>query len=149
MPSVNCGCDGAPQARRLLIYHGAEILVDIGFDEAYDRSRPIAPVAGAAKIKALVDTGARESCVDIDLAARLRLPQCDRRVVSTVNGPMTVDFHLAQIHVPALKFTIDGPFAAVPLVASKFRCEALLGRSFLSYVKMTYDGPSGAVVISI
>ncbi len=147
MLSVNCGCEGAAQSQRLLVYHGPQLLVDVGFDEKFNPKINAAPIPGIAKLKALVDTGARESCVDSALAVRLGLPHFDRRTVSTVNGKMDVDFHLAQIHVRALRFTIWGPFAAVPLIASGFRCEALLGRSFLSHFKMVYDGPSGAVVI--
>lgn len=54
-----------------------------------------------------------------------------------------VDFHLAQIHVPVLRFTIIGWFAAVPLSDSGFRHEVILGRSFLKYLKLIYDGPTG------
>ncbi len=60
-----------------------------------------------------------------------------------------MDFYLAQIYIPSLKFTQRGIFAGVPLIASGFRHEALVGRSFLSYVKMQYDGGSGLVEISL
>jgi hypothetical protein len=56
---------------------------------------------------------------------------------------MLVDYFLAQIYVPALRLAIGGPFGALPLAASGLKFEALLGRSFLQYVKVEYDGTAG------
>lgn len=147
MLRVNCGCDGAPQAQLLLIYHGPEILVDIGFDEKWTRTTNAPPRPGAAQIKALVDTGAEESCIDDTLAKRLVLPHVDRRLVSSVNGKFEVDYYRAQLCVPALKFTVSGRFAALPLLASGLKFQVLVGRSFLSHVRMEYDGQTGKVKI--
>lgn len=143
MLKVSCGCAGAPQAQALLIHHGPAIVVTIGFDPEWRPDANAPPAPGASSLRALIDTGARQSCVDSDLALRLGLPQFDRKQVSSVGGIVMVNFHLAQVHVPSLKFTQSGPFAAVPLLASGFKYEALLGRSFLSYVKLRYDGPLG------
>ena len=147
MLKVNCGCDGAPQAQALLFHHGPEILVNLGFDEQWTRTAEVAPKAGAAQLKALVDTGARESCIDVGFAKRLVLPHVDRRTVSSVSGKSEVDYYRAQIHIPQLKFTITGLFAALPLLASGFSFPVLLGRSFLKYVRMEYDGVTGKVEI--
>jgi predicted aspartyl protease len=135
MLKVSCGCAGAPQAQALLIHHGPAINVSIGFDPNWDPKLNAAPAAGASSLRALIDTGARQSCIDSELALKLSLPHFDRKPVSSVGGIVMVNFHLAQVHVPSLKFTQRGPFAAVPLIASGFKYEALLGRSFLSYVK--------------
>jgi predicted aspartyl protease len=132
-----------------LEYHGPEIWVDIGFDPDYKPDKNAPPVPTISRVKALVDTGARQSCIDSSLASELGLPVFDRRRVSGVNGVIEVDFHLAQVHVPSLRFTLQGAFAGVPLIASGFRQRALVGRSFLSYVKMAYDGQTGEVVISV
>ena len=148
MLSVNCGCQGAPQGQVLLIHYGPQIWVDIGFDPNYKPDKNIPPIPKISRVLALVDTGAKESCIDSALALDLGLPVFDRRTVSGVNGTLEVDFHLAQVHVPSLRFTLQGAFAGVPLAASGFKQKALVGRSFLSYVKMEYDGPTGEVVIS-
>lgn len=148
MLSVNCGYQDAPQGQKLLIHYGPEIWVDIGFDPQYRPNRNAPPIPKISKVIALIDTGARESCIDSALAAELNLPTFDRRRVSGVNGTLEVDFHLAQVHVPSLRFTLQGAFAGVPLAASGFKQKALVGRSFLSYVKMDYDGRDGSVVIS-
>lgn len=148
MLSVNCGFDETPQGQKLLIHYGPTIAVHIGFDPIWKSHVNAPPALSSPKLRALIDTGARESCVDSELAMKLGLPHFDRRPVSSVSGKVVVDFHVAQVHVPSLRFTQSGPFAAVPLIASGFKFEALLGRSFLSYVQMTYDGVAGSVTVS-
>ena len=147
MLRTNCGHQGAPQGQALLVHYGPEIRVHVGYDHAWQPQSNAAPIAGTMDLLALIDTGARQSCIDSALAARLELPHFDRRPVSTCNGKVLVDFYLAQVHVPALRFTQRGPFAGVPLVASGFKNQVLLGRTFLSYLRMEYDGPSGQVVL--
>lgn len=115
MRSANCGFDDAPQGPKLLVHYGPEILVDIGFDQDYRRDTNRPPKRQLDSVQALIDTGARESCIDSALAAELQLPIFDRRPISGVLGSHEVGFHLAQIHVPALKFTLYGRFAGVPL----------------------------------
>lgn len=122
--------------------------VHVGYDANWDPRCNAAPLATTKDLRALIDTGARQSCIDSELAVRLALPHFDRREISTCNGKVKVDFYAAQIHVPALMFTQRGPFAAVPLIASGFRYEVLLGRSFLSYLRMEYDGTTGEVVLA-
>lgn len=100
------------------------------------------------KLWALVDTGATESCIDADLAAKLQLPIVDRRRVAGVSGIKDVDMHLAHIHVPGLAFTLYGAFAGVNLVAGGQMHCALIGRTFLRHCKMIYDGLTGDVTIS-
>ena len=144
---VSCGYAGAPQAQAQLIHHGPAVSVNIGFDLAWNPRSNTAPVLGASSLRDIIDTGARQSCIDSELAIKLELPHFDRRPISSVAGIVMVDFHRAQVHAPALRFTQSGPFAAVPLIASGFKYEALLGRSFLSYVKMCYDGPLGDAIM--
>jgi hypothetical protein len=144
MLRVKSGFEGANQATLLLIHYGPEITVNVGFDEKWRTTSSAPPSLGASSLKALVDTGARESCIDCELAQRLRLPHVDRRLVRSVTGPMEVDYFRAHVHVPLLKFTMSGQFAALPLASSGFQFQALLGRSFLQYVQLVYDGPKGA-----
>ena len=145
MLSTNCGFLGAPQAHAQLWHHGPSIRVDLGFDPKYRPTDKRLPKWQISGVEALVDTGARESCIDSALATELSLPVFDRRTVSGVNGLLEVDFHMAQIHVPSLRFILRGRFAGVPLVSSGFQHHVVVGRSFLSYFKMEYDGPLGDV----
>jgi len=148
VPSVNCGYDDPHKGCGLLVSYGPSLLVNIGFDPKYKPEDQTPPRPGIASVEALVDTGALESCIDSLLAAQLSLPIFDRRKVIGVHGAEEVNMHLAQIHVPALKFTVHGEFAAVPLVESGLGYKALIGRTFLRHVTMTYDGRTGGVKIS-
>jgi predicted aspartyl protease len=123
-------------------------MVDIGFDPTFQPGESAKPTAGIAGVQALVDTGATECCIDNLLAASLNLPVVDRKPISGVGGRITVNVYLAQIHVPSLPFTIYGQFAGVDLVAGGQGHVALMGRTFLRHLQMTYDGVSGAVTLS-
>lgn len=150
MPEVECGFKDIPGGARgtdLLVFYGPTIAVDIGFDANYQPAQGGVPVAGMSGIATLVDTGATESCIDSMLATQLNLPIVDKRMTSGAHGSQEVNVHLAQVHIPALKYTIWGQFAAVHLAAGGQPHKALLGRTFLSSFQLTYDGKTGAVVI--
>ncbi len=105
MPRTKCGFVDSPagSGRPALVAHGPTLFVDIGFDPAYDPAAPTRPpVLAATKLWALVDTGATESCIDSDLAAKLQLPVVDQRRVAGVGGSKEVSMHPGHIHVPGL-----------------------------------------------
>jgi predicted aspartyl protease len=124
--------------------------VDIGFDPAYNpTAQPlISPTPGLKGLEALVDTGATISCIDNLLAAQLSLPIIDRRPVCGAHGSADANVYLAQIHVPALIFTIHGEFIGVDLQAGGQMHKALIGRTFLRHFTMTYEGRTGTVILS-
>ena len=101
------------------------------------------PSARGFELEALVDTGAQDSCIDRLLAAQLSLPVVDRQAVCGVHGLREVDVYLAQIYIPALKFTEYGKFAGVELKEGGHRQHILLGRTFLSHFILEYDGKNG------
>src|SRR4051812_19731445 len=113
--AANCGYKDAPQGRKLLEYHGPNIEVHIGLDPTWtkDEERRRAPKPDRSNLKALIDTGAQESCIDGALANELGLPVVNQRKVGGV-GLLIVDVHNAQVHIPMLRHTIHGPFAAIP-----------------------------------
>jgi len=140
MQKLECGYPNEPD---FLIFFGPVLKVRIGFDPKFrDGARPNLP---ATEHAALIDTGAFASCIDSTLASTLGLPVIDRRLVSGVHGEGEVNVHLAQIYIPSLKFSTKGPYAAVHLHAGGQPYGALLGRSFLRFFTMTYDGQKGAV----
>ena len=125
-------------------------MVDIGFDPSFEMvdGKHAPPKPGVTGIRALVDTGAGESCIDSALAAELNLPIVDRRMVSGAHGSQEVNMHLAQVRVPSLNFTIYGAFAGVHLAAGGQVHQALIGRTFLNSFTMVYEGITGTVTIS-
>ena len=150
MPSVKCGfidIPGGVPANDLLSLWGASLHVDIGFDPNYSPGGKASPVPGRTGLPAQIDTGAGESCIDSLLAAQLNLPIVDRRMIAGAHGAKELNMHLAQIHIPALNFTIYGAFAGVDLRAGGQPLDALLGRTFLKHFKMIYEGTTGSVEI--
>ena len=151
MPSTQCGWNDIPggsSGADLLINQGPLLFVDIGFDPNFNIASPGVPVPGRTNLPALVDTGAGESCIDSLLAAQLNLPLVDRRTVAGVHGASAVNMHLAQVHVPALGFTIYGQFAGVDLRLGGQSIDALIGRTFLCRLRMSYDGLTGQVELT-
>ena len=151
MRSTSCGFDDSAgvTGRELLVQNGPTLLVDIGFDPTYRTDGTSGPPNLAMKdVRALVDTGATQSCIDSELAMTLALPIVDQAKVSGVSGEMVVNMHLAHIFIPSLPFTVYGAFAAVDLAAGGQTHLALIGRTFLRHFRMTYNGLTGAVIIS-
>ena len=153
MAKAACGFDTTPgsNGHDLLVSFGPTLLVSIGFDPNFktDGSAKIpVPKAGIEQVRALVDTGATECCIDSMLAAQLSLPVIDKRKIAGVHGAQEVSIHLAQIYVPSLHHTIYGAFAGVHLVAGGQWHQALIGRSFLRSFTMVYEGKTGTVILS-
>ena len=151
MAQTKCGFNDGPagQGRQLLATYGPTLLVDIGFDTTYDPLVPgKIPIAGVTGMRALVDTGACECCIDSLLASQLNLPIADRRPISGVHSSHIANMYLAQIHIPALAFTLYGMFAGVDLAAGGQVHRALIGRTFLLGFTLIYEGRTGNVIIS-
>ncbi|HSY17645.1 MAG TPA: hypothetical protein VK815_04885 [Candidatus Acidoferrales bacterium] len=151
MANTQCGflnVPGGASAKDLLVSYGPTIFVDIGFDPNFKLGQPNPPVPGITGIRALVDSGATESCIDSVLAAQLNLPIIDRRTFSGIGGKHEVNIHLAQVRFPSLNFTLYGAFAGVHLEAGGQWHKALIGRTFLQHYTMTYEGRTGVVTLS-
>jgi hypothetical protein len=155
MPQTHCGFVDDPGAGvsgpLLLVTYGPTIQVDIGFDPLF-KANPNAsvptPKPAITGQHALVDSGASECCIDSLLAAQLNLPVVDRRPISGIHGKEEVNIHLAQIYVPSLGHIMYGRFAGVHLAAGGQVHRAILGRTFLKYFRMSYNGATGEVILS-
>jgi predicted aspartyl protease len=154
MPETKCGFEDVPGGASgcdLLMTYGPTIFVNIGFDPAYkwsDTNPPPPPIPGITDIRALVDTGAGECCIDSLLASKLNLPIVDKRTISGSYGSHEMNMYLAQIHIPALNVTMYGAFAGVHLSAGGQWHMALIGRTFLRHYTTVYQGRTGTVTIS-
>ncbi len=145
MSEAACGFVG-PQAAALLRDVGPTLKVDLGYDLDYDPRTPARPpTPSTTGVLALIDTGARRSCIDSDLAVSLGLPVVDQLTVSGVAGLARFNLHIAQMHVGSLQFTLVGNFAGVHLATGRQRHAVLIGRDVLSLFRLEYDGLSGAV----
>ena len=143
MPTTRIETDQAA-----LVRLGPTLLVQIGFDQAFQPDTATPPSLPESQLAALVDTGASDSCIDSDVARDLQLPVVDQRRIAGIQGPYTTNVCLAQMHIPDLSFTVYGRFAVVHLAAGGQPHFALLGRDFLRHFSMTYEGRTGSVTIS-
>ena len=145
MPYTEVGFDDPSE----LYQWGPILRVRIGFDPSYRLETPTHPNIPQTDLPALIDSGALTNCIDVSLAERLQLPKIDQYPVTGVHGPVPTDFYAAQIYIPSMNWIFPGIFAGLPLQASRQPYYALIGRSFLYHVTMTYEGATGRVVIAI
>jgi hypothetical protein len=148
MPEIECGFDddGLVLGCDRLVSDGPTLFVDIGFDPQFDPADTAKmPILALKQVAAVIDTGATISCIDKSIAAALHLPVVDKQNFSGIGGLYETEMHSAQIHVPSLNFVIHGQFAGVDLLGGGQQHLALIGRTFLRYMKMTYDGTTGKV----
>ncbi len=150
MRQTKCGFNDTPGivGSDLLERFGPTLIVNIGFDPKHTVTSKTPPIPGISNVQALVDTGAGECCIDNLLAAQLSLPIVDRRPISGAHGSHDTNMYLAQIHIPALSFTMYGVFAGVDLIAGGQVHSALIGRTFLKHLTMVYEGRTGTVTLS-
>ena len=141
MPTVDIG----PVDPDILIVVGPTIDVRIGFDPNYRAGPGLVPSLPDNNYSALVDTGARDSCIDSALASALSLVVVDQRWIAGVGGPQLVNVYAAQMYVPSLNWIIYGDFHGVHLTAGRQPHFALIGRTFLRHHTLFYDGRSGVV----
>jgi len=146
MPEQECGFPGN---QNHLVSFGPTLQVQIGFDPVYQPETGKNPNLPNTQYHALVDTGASISCIDSSVATALKLPVIDEGMISGVSGSSVVNIYLAQIYIPVFNFTQYGGFHGVDLHAGGQPHSALLGRSFLRYMKMIYKGDTSSVVISL
>jgi len=149
MPTTSCGFPPAPghSSSQQLEQWGPTLSVLVGFDPQFRAGSDTPPKLPSTLIPALVDTGAAISCIDTNLVKSLNLPLVGTQKFSGMAGSSDRTMHLAQIRVPTLNANIYGDFAAVDLLAGGQPHALLLGRSFLSHFRITYDRRSGDVII--
>lgn len=136
MPSVECGISGSPSG---LWAQGPIIRVAIGRPADTERSH---------SSLALIDTGARESAIDVKLAFDARLQIVDIRSYGSAAGAYETPEYLANLTVPALNLGKHGRFGGTRLAELGYDFGVLLGRDFLLSAQMVYDGRTGSVVVS-
>ena len=136
MPSVECGVSGFPGG---LWERGPIIEVAIG--------RPGDTGSSHAAL-ALIDTGARDSAIDIKLAFDAGLQIVDIRSYGSAAGAYATPQYLADLTVPALNLGKHGRFGGTRLSELGYNFGVLLGRDFLLSAQMVYDGRTGSVIVS-
>lgn len=100
-------------------------------------------------VEALIDTGARESCIDESLATDLQLPLVDRVQAAGVGGGHEFNVYLGYVRIVALNYVQYGRFMGVKLQDGGQPHHVLLGRTLLQGMVMVYDGRDGTCRLAI
>ena len=145
MAMIDCGFENRPNT---LAHRGPTLFARIGFDADFRDGSGSHPNLPEHEFPVLVDTGASDNAIDIELAMALDLPIIGRERIAGVQGASEANTYLAQIYIPSLNHTIYEQIAGVSLLAGGQRHFALLGRTFLQNFTMVYEGQTGAVRIS-
>ena len=112
----------------------------------------------AQQIRALLDTGASASCLDISIINALGIPPTGTTSISTPstgNTPYDVNVYDVSILIPPTPTSLP----SMPLIFNTVAvagCEllqaqgfhALIGRDILSVCMFHYNGPGGLIVVS-
>lgn len=164
MPIANCGfaptVDSNIVPPRLvagtqaLTFLGPTLQVEVGFDpDLYGLQQTQqsqgAPKADPLVVPALIDTGARESAVDEDIAKQLGLPLVDVVDGSGIGGTEKFNIYLGHIRIAALGYLQYGRFMGVKLRSGGQPHLALLGRTVLESMVLVYDGRDGSVRLAV
>ncbi len=141
-----------------LMMKGPTTSVAIGFDPNLFHPDPATVQAAIAAVHAvqvpqlvdaLIDSGARESCIDEALAGQLGLPVVDQIAAAGVGGQHQFNVYLAYIRVVALGFVQYGRFMGVRLAAGGQPHQVLLGRTLLQTMIFVYDGRDGTARLAV
>jgi hypothetical protein len=135
--------------------------------------KPITPAIGG---HLLLDTGAAHIGIDSDVAIQLGMRGLNKATsVHGIKGYETMNHHMARLLLPVIPLRNNQPLASVPVAIGfaieaweitgimakheKLGCEVqpgvplkvigVLGRIFLQFAKLTYNGLTGAVDIHI
>ena len=97
-----------------------------------------------------MDTGAWPSYLDVRVVRRLGLTPIDVASPPDTlipNQKRRLNIYAATIRIPALHLPRTAAYPGLDFRRAGLPYDALLGRDFLGELTMTYDGPSGSVVL--
>lgn len=101
-------------------------------------------VAGS-RLTALLDTGAAFSGIDISKARELDLVEGGSHDVVGVTGRGTYPMFIADLLVPRLGLTLQGPLPAFPLRQNHLWCSAIVGRDVICRYEFTINARTGLI----
>ena len=144
MARIRCGTSGPGS----LVSHGARLQVEVGFDPNYHQpvGRPAIP---DDRYTALIDTGAGISCIDEQLAERLRLPRHEDTgmVWGVVGEGYRATRYMAHLYLPGFPHVYYVPVRGLPLAERIEGVHLLLGRDLLQHYWLSYGGRNGDVFL--
>ena len=95
--------------------------------------------------RALLDTGAGGSSIDLTIAGVLNLPQNGTQDSTGVTGKGTYPKFAVDVYIPRLKLTLPSPVPSLPLMANGLPWAVIVGRDVLCRYDFGVDGRTGTV----
>ena len=96
--------------------------------------------------RALLDTGASFSVIDIETAREMHLEQDqDEFEVVGATGVGSYPQFRTTLHIPALGFTVPSPIPGLPLMEHGHPWSAIIGRDVICQYEFTVNGQTGLI----
>jgi hypothetical protein len=143
-----------PHLTRTLTVEGAliEVLVGIASTQARALLAAGQPIPPPQTLFALLDTGASQSAIDLQLVSTLGLPRIGQATLATPSTSITgqsftlYEVNLTLLHPQASLTLANHRVAAAPL--SYQGLEVILGRDILQKCLLVYDGQAGTFTLA-
>ena len=143
VPVVRAAYPGAEKSHEpfALTRYGANVDVTVS-PLVHDGKLPLEAVTHV-----LIDTGAEESCIDVELARRLRMPVVDTVAIVWGGGTCEHNVYAGNVVVHDLQLGVQGRFVGIDFIPGDIPQGVILGRTFLEGTIMIYDGLKGEVTL--
>ena len=139
MQVVDCGTPNEPHRLR---QEGPGLLVEVRHPRSIHEPDP-----ETFTFLGLIDTGSSHCCVDHSIVESLALQYAGEAEFGGVEGNFTADRYVAHLRFPQLNTTYQMTVAAMQAMVDGIGRPVLLGRDFLQFYRLLYDGPTGSVTL--
>jgi len=133
---------GTPNDPNRLRHEGPALLVEVRHPRNIHDPDP-----ESLTFLGLIDTGASHCCVDRSIVQSLGLQYAGQADFGGVEGNFTAGRYVAQLRFPQLDTTYQMTVAAMQAMVDGIGRPVLLGRDFLQFYRLLYDGPTGSVTL--
>lgn len=139
MQVVDCGTPNDPHRLR---QEGPALLVEVRHPRSiYD------PHPETLTFLGLIDTGSSHCCVNRTIVQSLGLQFAGQADFGGVEGSFKAGRYVAHLRFPQLDTTYQMTVAAMQAMVDGIGRPVLLGRDFLQFYRLLYDGTTGSVTL--
>jgi len=127
-----------------------EILISLTSSRRYALNRFQLPIPAPLAVRALIDTGATYSCIDLSVVSQLNLLSSYEVMVFTPGtGGVPQQMKQYEVDVEVPNVGLFPRIAAIEAALSAQGIQALIGRDILARCLFVFDGPANSFSISV
>ncbi len=141
MQVVDCGTPNEPHRLR---QEGPALLVEVRHPRSIRDPDP-----ETLTFLGLIDTGSSHCCVDRTIVQSLGLQYAGQAAFGGVEGNFTAGRYVAHLRFPQLNATYQMTVAAMQAMVDGIGRPVLLGRDFLQFCRLVYNGPTRDVTLKV